>query len=168
MNDFDTDYEPPSKSQLKREAHALQQLGEELLELSPEQLAPLSLPANLLDALELARHIKQHGARKRQIQYIGKLMRGIDPEPVRALLAERQRAQRQQAKRLHVIEAWRDRLVAEGDDAMGELIDTYPRVDRAELRQLIRNAQRERDTGKPAGAGRKLFRFVQALDEREA
>lgn len=164
MNEFDPDFEPPSKSQLKREAEALQKLGEALIDLSPELLAPLSLPDNLLNALEQARHIKQHGARKRQIQYIGKLMRGIDPEPIRAMLEERQRAQRQQAKRLHVIEAWRDRLIAEGDEAMAALIDTYPEVDRAELRQLIRHARQERDTGKPAGAGRKLFRFVQALD----
>ncbi|MDX5332981.1 MAG: DUF615 domain-containing protein [Gammaproteobacteria bacterium] len=164
MNEFDPDFEPPSKSQLKREAEALQKLGEALIDLSPELLTPLSLPDNLLNALEQARHIKQHGARKRQIQYIGKLMRGIDPEPIRAMLEERQRAQRQQAKRLHVIEAWRDRLIAEGDEAMAALIDTYPEVDRAELRQLIRLARQERDTGKPAGAGRKLFRFVQALD----
>lgn len=164
MNEFDNEFEAPSKSQLKREAHALQALGEELVALSPETLAPLDLPEKLLDALALARQIKQHGARKRQMQYIGKLMRSIDPEPIQALLDQRKQAQRQQAQRLHVVEDWRDRLVAEGDAALGDFITRYPTVERAELRQLVRNAQRERDTGKPAGAGRKLFRYIQSLD----
>jgi len=164
MNEFDSDFDRPSKSQLKREAHALQALGEQLVELPPEVLAPLELPDKLLEALALARQIKQHGGRKRQMQYIGKLMRGVDPEPIEALLDQRRQAQRQQARRLHVVEDWRDRLIAEGDAALGGFIEQYPQVERAELRQLVRNAQRERETGKPAGAARKLFRFIQALD----
>lgn len=164
MNEFDPDFERPSKSQLKREAHALQALGEELVELPPEVLEPLELPDKLLEAIALARQIKQHGGRKRQMQYIGKLMRSIDPEPIQALLDQRKQAQRQQARRLHVVEDWRDRLIAEGDAVLGPFIDAYPQVERAELRQLVRSAQRERETGKPAGAGRKLFRYIQALD----
>jgi len=165
-NDFEDDDEEiiyVSKSQLKRESHALQAMGEELVELPAAKLAKIPLPDELADAIALARRIKQRGGRKRQLQYIGKLMRKIDPEPIQLALEGLKLDSARETAQLHKLEQWRDRLVAEGDAALGKLLDDYPQADRQHLRQLVRNAQREAKQNKPPKSAREIFRYLREL-----
>jgi ribosome-associated protein len=154
-----------SKSQLKRESHALQALGEELVELPAAKLAKIPMPAELAEAVALARKIKARGGRKRQLQYIGKLMRSIDADPIEQALDDLKNAAGREAARFHRLEQWRDRLVAEGDAALGELLDEFPAADRQHLRQLVRNAQREAKNNKPPKSAREIFRYLRELTE---
>ncbi len=158
---MDEDYpEEKSKSQLKREAHALQALGEALVGLPQRQLDGIPLDPALREAVLDCRAMHQRGARKRQLQYIGKLMRGIDPEPIRRALAALQAQGRRETQRLHLLEQWRERLIAEGDAALGEALQAFPGAERQPLRQLVRNARRERQQGAAPAATRKLFRYL--------
>lgn len=152
-----------SKSQLKREALATRGLGAELAELSREQLSRLSLPDHIHAALLAALSIHAHGARKRQIKYIGSLLSREDPEPIREGLARLQSKSLHETRELHKIEQWRDRLLAEGDTALKPLLALYPQANSQELRQLIRNAQREHATAKPPKSARLLFKAVKQL-----
>ncbi|HKK05905.1 MAG TPA: ribosome biogenesis factor YjgA [Gammaproteobacteria bacterium] len=155
--------EAKSKSQRKREADALQELGEALLRFTPAELERVDLPAALLDALLAAQRIHQRSAHKRQLQYIGKLMRSIDPEPVRHALDRLTEHDRQSTAELHRIERWRERLLEEGDAALGELVDAHPDADRQHLRQLVRSAQREHLANRPPTSARALFRYLREL-----
>jgi ribosome-associated protein len=152
-----------SKSQRKREMHALQELGEELVKLSKEQFEKITLPDDLHDAIVEARHIHQRGAHKRQLQYIGRLMRSLDPAPIREQLDTILGHSRQAVENLHQIERWRDRLLAEGDHTLEELVTQYPETDRQYLRQLIRNANKETLDNKPPKSTRALFRYLRDL-----
>jgi len=153
--------EGPSRSQKKREVEALQKLGEALIDLDSSQLAQFELPAPLIDAISVARRIRQkHSAYKRQRQFIGKLMREVEPGPIEAALERMRSKGNEDAARLHLLERWRERLIAEGDTALTELIDEYPAIDPREVRQLIRNAQREAQMGKPPASARQLFRLL--------
>lgn len=166
--------EPPSKTQRKKEMHELQALGAELVELTAQQLATVELPEALRDAVEEARRITSHEARRRQLQYVGKLMRGIDPAPIRERLAAYKAVSREHTARLHFVERWRTRLL-EDPAALTELLRDYPQADAARLRTLVRNAAREREQGKPPKSYRELFRELnetlgapaEAGDERE-
>ncbi|GAB6041570.1 ribosome biogenesis factor YjgA [Endothiovibrio diazotrophicus] len=165
--DFDHEEEPlgPSRSQLKREAEALQDLGAELVQLKAAQLDAIPLPERLREAVLEARRIKSHGALRRQMQFVGKVMRGVEAEPIREALDRLLNRDRAAAARFHQLERWRDRLIEEGDGALAEWFDAYPGSDRQHLRQLVRNAVKERAGGKPAGAGRALFRHLREVAE---
>ncbi len=152
-----------SKSQLKREAHALLELGKKLVQLDGASLTKIPLPDNLLDAINNAKKIRQHGALKRQLQYIGKLMRKTDPEPIQAAYDTATNHYRTDTQQLHILENWRDRLLAEGDSALGELLNQYPHADRQHLRQLMRSAKKERELNKPPRAARELFQYLKGL-----
>jgi len=156
--------EPPSKSERKREAHAAQDLGEALIGLPDAELERLELPEALLDALRAARRIASRSAGARQRQYIGKLMRDLDLEPVRARLNARSEEAAREAERFKRLEAWRERLVNEGSAALAELEHVRPDLDRDSFARLLGAAQRERvQTGKVGVAGRELFRALKAL-----
>jgi len=155
--------EGKSRTQRKREAESLQALGEALLRFTPAELERAGLPEPLLEALLSAQHIHQRGARKRQLQYIGKLMRGLDAEPVRRALDRLTEHDRQDTAELHRIERWRERLLGEGDAALGELVEAYPQADRQHLRQLIRSAQREHLGNRAPTSARTLFRYLREL-----
>ncbi|MEX0901047.1 MAG: ribosome biogenesis factor YjgA [Gammaproteobacteria bacterium] len=157
------DSEFPSKSQKKRDSLALQALGERLVELSPHQLDHIEIPAGLRDAVDAARAISARGGRKRQLQYIGKLMRSVDPEPIRAALAKLDESGLASRALLHRAEHWRTRLLEEGDDALGALIEQHPDADRQHLRRLVRDALAERDAGRPPRHQRALFRYLVGL-----
>jgi ribosome-associated protein len=158
----------PSKSQRKREMTALQDLGAELVELNDNQLAAVDLPENLHDAIVEAKRCRTHEARRRQLQYIGKLMRHIDPAPIRARIEAFKAVGRAHTMRLHQAERWRDRLLDE-PEALGEFIATHPGADAQRLRTLVRNAQHERATGQPPRNYRALFRLIrELLDEASA
>jgi ribosome-associated protein len=169
MHEEDPEESPElkSKSQLKREAHALQDLGEELTRLPEEKLLTLGLPDRLLEAVMLAKKITKRGGLKRQMQFIGKLMRQYDIEPVQQKLTLMYEAQQANNAQFHQLEQWRDRLIAEGDDALTEVLGALPHADRQHLRQLIRKAQKEEQSGKPPAAARNLFRYLRTLRENE-
>ena len=153
--------ELPSKSQRKREMHELQTLGAELTELSNEQLSSLHLPERLMDAVLDARRISKHEARRRQLQFIGKIMRSVDPDPIREQLAAWKAASRTQTVRLHTIERWRTRLL-EDDHALADLLREHPQADAGRLRNLIRNAKREHAGGQPPKSFRAIFQLLNA------
>lgn len=156
--------ERPSKSERKRQSSDLQTLGEALIELPQSELDALPLPENLRDAIGLARRITAHGGLYRQKQYIGKLMRKIDAEPIKAALAARHDRERVAALRFRRIEHWRDRLLAEGTEGIEALsADTRAPVDRAALTRLIERAQAERRQSLPAHAARELFRALRDI-----
>ena len=117
----DDEYDGPSKSSRKRAAHAVQDLGAELISMRDSELAALNLPESLVDAVQEARRITARGGLARQRQYIGKLMRDVDPEPIRAFLASRNSVTAHDAERFKRVEAWRERLILEGAPALEEL-----------------------------------------------
>ena len=160
---FDDEDEIVSKSQLKRESLALQAMGEELVGLPAAKLAKIPMPEELADAVALARKIKARGGLKRQLQYIGKVMRSIDAEPIEQALNELKNAAGKEAAKFHRLEQWRDRLVEEGDTVLGELLEEFPHADRQHLRQLIRNAQQEAAKNKPPKSSREIFRYLRDL-----
>ncbi|HHO68855.1 MAG TPA: DUF615 domain-containing protein, partial [Gammaproteobacteria bacterium] len=137
----------PSKTQRKRDAEALQALGARLVDLAEAEWRRLELPDDLVQALREARKIRSHGARKRQLQYIGKLMRGIEVQAVRDYFEQRGLADRLAAERHQHLERLRDTLIDEGDAALGEVLAEFPGADRQQLRQLVRQARREREHG---------------------
>ena len=155
--------EEVSKSQRKRDMHALQELGQQLVDLPKDQFEKITLEESLYDAIVDARHIRQHGAKKRQLQYIGKIMRNIDAEPIQEQLNTIQGHSSQATQTLHNIERWRDRLLGEGDHALEELVKHYQQADRQYLRQLLRNAQKEMLTNKAPKSARALFRYLREL-----
>jgi ribosome-associated protein len=157
--DSDT-VEGPSKSELKREMHARQQLGEQLTKLSHAQLAKIPLSDSLRDAIKDYQRFPQREARRRQLQFIGRLMRDADCEAIEQAWQLTQSGSEASKKVQHRLEHWRDRLIAEGDDAVNVLLAEYPAMDRQPLRQLIRDAIREKKENKPPAASRKLFQYI--------
>src|ERR1700744_3513838 len=152
-----------SKRARKREAASLQELGVKLSTLPDQEIKALGLPENLFVALRDLRRLPSHGAQVRQRQYIGKLMRGIDPEPVLAKLAERKQRHDVEIRHFQQIERWRDRLLSEPAVALPELLEEYPKADRAALTKLLDKAERERvEQRSPVGA-RELFAFLRQL-----
>src|ERR1700674_1226928 len=152
-----------SKSARKREAASLQELGVKLSALPDQEIQALDLPDNLFVALRDLRRLPSHGAQIRQRQYIGKLMRTIDPEPVLAKLAERKQRHDSEIRHFQQIERWRDRLLSEPVAGVEELQQAYPQIDRAALLKLLDKAERERvEQRSPVGA-RELFAFLREL-----
>ena len=151
-----------SKSQRKREMLALQDLGQELVDLGTQQLAKLDLPAPLLEAVLAAKRISKHGGLRRQMQYIGRLMREVDAAPIRAQLDAWNGASAGETARLYVIEQWRTRLI-EDERALREFLAECPHADSRRLRSLIRNVKREAEAGKPPRSFRELFRELREM-----
>jgi ribosome-associated protein len=148
-----------SRSEKKRQVEELQRLGAALVELAPGQVDALDLPDELRAAVRDAQRITSHEARRRQLQFIGKVMRRVDPEPVRAALAQvagQSAAVRVRQRRL---EQWRERLI-EDDGALTEFAATCALADLQNLRTLIRNARKEIAESKPPRAQRELFRLL--------
>ena len=152
-----------SKSQRKRDATAAQQLGKDILALSADAQNSIELPENLSKALDDARRIKKNSALKRQLQYIGKLMRHIDLEPIREQYLKLINHYDKDIKELHRLEKWRDRLLAEGDKALEDLIIEAPNTDRQHLRQLIRQSAKETKLKKPPKSAREIFKYLKTL-----
>jgi ribosome-associated protein len=157
-NDTDTTL-APSKSQRKRESTALQDVGAELVKLPAERIRNMDLPESLREAVLEAQRIRSHGALRRQMQFIGKLMRSIDAEPITEELAGLRGESERIKERFHTLEHWRERLLAD-DAAVTEWQAVHPGSDAQQLRQLIRNARREAAEQKPPRAYRALFRLL--------
>ncbi len=158
----------PSKSALKREMTARQELGEALCALSPGELAKIPIDdEDLLAAIAESRRIRHHSAQRRHRQYIGKLMRRIDPQPIEKALAALHQSKRDAADAFKALEVLRDRLIREGDKALSQIFESWPHADRQQLRQLMRDAQREAKVDKPPAASRRLFRYLRDLQEAD-
>jgi ribosome-associated protein len=158
------DPEIVSKTKKKREMHELQALGAALVELTEAQLRGLELDEDLRRAVQEARRITSHEARRRQLQYIGRLMRDVDPAPIRARLAAIEGGSAESAARHKRLEQLRERLL--GDDAaLTDFLAAHPGADAQELRTLIRNARREQKEGRPPRAFRELFRALKLIVE---
>lgn len=157
---------PTSKSQKKRDMTALQKLGEELVEQSSERLEKVDLPENLRDAIHDARKIHDHEGRRRQMQYIGRLMRDVDTEPIRAALDSWGGASRAETAALHAIERWRERLI-DDDRALTDFASAHSAALNPDtlqrLRVAIRMSRKERGEGKPPKHFRELFRLIRGI-----
>jgi len=163
--DDEDDIEIVSKSEIKRQMTALQKLGEKLLELSDKQMATIPTSEKLDEALATYKRIKHHEGRRRQLQYIGKLMREEDGEGIATAVKIIEDGQRSLARAFQELEKWRDRLIAEGEQALGDVAEKYPDIDRQHLRQLIRNAQKEASQNKPPASAHKLFKYLREIHE---
>lgn len=148
-----------SKTQRKQLMHDLQELGEALVELPKDRLQQIDLPESLRDAILDARRITAHGGRRRQLQYIGKLMRSVDTEPIQTKLDQWNGVHAEETGRMHRLENWRKRLI-EDDAALAELLTQHPAFDVQHLRTLIRNARKETLQNKPPKSSRELFRLL--------
>ena len=168
-DDLEPEWEGPSKSAVKREMNALQRLGEELTTLSPKQLASIPIGDDkLLAAIEETRRISSNNAMRRHRQYIGKLMRGVDPEPIEKAIASLHAAHSQRNEEFHALESLRDQLLLEGDIAITSVLERWPAADRQHLRQLVRQHQREQSQNKPPAASRKIFRYLRDLFDADS
>jgi len=165
---------PPSKTQLKAEADEKQALGEALLTLRTDLMVRLDLPDKLLDALKEAKRITNFEGRRRQMQFIGKLMRTLDMTPIRAAIDEQANGSADLTLALHLAEQWRDKLM-ESDDALSQWLTDYPATDSQQLRALIRQARK--DMAKPETPGeaprhaksyREIFQLVKLAMAQEA
>ena len=158
-DDWDRE-EGKSKTQIKKEMTALQELGEELVSLSAANRAKLPLDAELLDALQLAdKLVRKHEALRRHIQFIGRLMRTRDLEPLQRALAVVRNTNQAATRKFHLVEDWRDKLIA-SNDALTDFVAAYPQVDVQQLRTLIRNAKKEQEKNQPPKAFRELFQLI--------
>jgi ribosome-associated protein len=157
--------ERPSKSQRKRESTALQDLGEALVALPEDRLVKIDMTDSLRDAVREARRITRHEARRRQMQYIGKLMRSVDPQPIQAALDDITGVSAAATERMHRLERLRQRLLDEESVALDEIAATYRSADLQQLRQLRRNALKEHEQNKPPRAFREIFRMLKALED---
>ena len=151
-----------SNSEIKRDAEDLKQLGEKLVNLTKANLTKVPLDDSLKDAIELAQRLQKE-ARRRQLQYIGKLLRSIDAEPIREALEKIENKHNQQQAMLHKLEILRDELVAKGDVALTDLLNEHPSADRQQLRNLIRAAQKEKEQNKPSKAYREIYQILKTL-----
>jgi ribosome-associated protein len=153
---------PPSKTKVKKQMHELRDLGKELTELGKDQLAQLDIPESLRDAIREMKNINKFGAQRRQMQYIGKLMRDVDTAPILARLDAWKGKSQHHIAYMHLLERWRDRLM-ESDSAFTELLAAHPQADAQRLRALIRNAQKEMEAGKPPKNFREIFQVLREI-----
>ncbi|MGK2959736.1 MAG: ribosome biogenesis factor YjgA [Candidatus Malihini olakiniferum] len=156
-----------SKSEIKRDAEVLKDLGIELIELGKNALKRIPLDGDLRAAIELAQRIKKEGLR-RQVQLIGKMLRARDPKPIKTALDKLNNRHNQQVALFHKLEQLRDRLIEEGDDAISDILAPYQTTDHQQLRSLVRNAQKEKTTNKPPKSYHQIFQYLRELVEDHA
>jgi ribosome-associated protein len=149
----------PSRSQLKRDSQELRDLGEQLVLMANSHLEKITLDSSLLAAIKEARRLKNLDARRRQIQYIGKLMRNIDLTEIRYSIDKLNHQSQTFRQHFAILEQWRDRLIDEGNSAIEEFLIDYPNADRQKIRNLSRQASRE----KTGSAKTKLFKYLKEL-----
>jgi ribosome-associated protein len=164
-DEFEQEYDRPSKSQLKREMTALQKMGAELVAQSRDRVKRVPLPEDVRDAILACQQITNHEGRRRQLQYVGKKMRTLDEEEIAAVqrtLDSWRGASKADTNAMHALERRRDKLLA-SDAVLTELLAEHPEVDAQHLRTLIRNARREQAENKPPKAYREIFQILKQL-----
>lgn len=165
----DSDEFIESKSARKRQMHALQRLGEQLVELTPAQLQKLNIQnESLIEAVQLAQRISHRSGKRRQMQFIGKLMRSADAESIAEALNGIHEKSRNLKSRERIIEGARDALLARGDHALDEVLSIWPYADRQLLMELTRAATEEQKRKLPPSSARKLFRYLRSLSDESA
>ena len=157
----------PNKTQIKKDMAALFALGEEMSGLSVTQLKTLELSENIHKAVVEVAGMPLKGARKRLLKFIAGQLHKIDIEPIQEKLARIKNKSAHAVREHHIVERWRDRLIAEGNDALTELLDEYPDADRQQLRQTLRNAQKEAEAAKPPKSSRLLYHYLKDLFKSE-
>ncbi|WP_020409665.1 ribosome biogenesis factor YjgA [Hahella ganghwensis] len=165
-SDEDFDF-GPSKSSKKRAMQALQDLGRELTKLKPDQLDELPISDRLKDALIDYQKFPSHEAKRRQLQYIGKLMREVDEEELQPYLEKYTEGSDSQTAVHHQAERWREQLITGGNEALTAFVDEHPGGDIQHLRHLIRNAQKDLEQNKNRGAAKKLYRYIRDMLEEQ-
>jgi ribosome-associated protein len=153
-----------SKSQRKRDAQELLELAKNLVAMPDAMLKRMPMEQELRDEIEFARSIKAHGARKRQLMTVGKMLRQRDNQALLDAVDDVGQKNRQMNARFHHIETWRDRLLNGNDQVLSELLEQVPDANAQILRQLIRNAQKEARLEKPPASARKLFKLLREMD----
>jgi ribosome-associated protein len=154
--------EPISKTKLKAEADAMQEIGVKLVALPTSKLSQLELPERLVDAINEAKRITANGAIRRQKQYIGTLMRDIDVAPIVEQMQKWEGKNSTENAYFHQLENWRNRLITD-ENAISDFMGTYPNVDSQQIRTLIRNARREQSMNKPPKSSRALFKLLREI-----
>ena len=169
-NEFEQEYDRPSKSQLKREMTALQKLGQELVEQPRDRVKRVPMPEDVRDAILECQQITNHEGRRRQMQYVGKKMRTLDEEEV-ALIQKTidswKGASKSETAAMHALERKRDKLLSD-DSTLTELLEAHPELDVQQLRTLIRNARKEQAENKPPKAYREIFQILKQLQKAPA
>lgn len=160
---YDNDENYVSRTVQKRESEAVQDLGKQLLALSKSQLDKIELDEFLYDSIMLSKKIKVNTeAYRRHVQYIGKLMRTVDPEPIQAALDKVLNKTNNEAAQLQIFEKMRERLLSEGDDEIQALVQQHPQLDRQKLRQLVRSSTKELEKGPESKSARELFKYLRS------
>lgn len=165
-NEFEQEYDRPSKSQLKREMTALQKLGEELINESRDRVKRVPMPEDVRDAILECQQIKDHEGRRRQLQYVGKKMRSLEEHEIAAIqkvIDSWRGASKSETAALHALERRREKLLAD-DKALTVLLAEHPELDAQQLRTLIRNARKEQAENKPPKAYREIFQILKQLE----
>lgn len=152
-----------SKSQRKRDCDSLQKISDRLLKLKPDELSLIDLPEELVDALKEAHRIHSNSALKRQRQYLGKIMRACDSDIIEQQLNSIIHRNDINTAQFKKIEKWRDRLIDNDKQVLGEIIGQYPDLDRHHVHNLVRQAGKEASTNKPPAASRKLFKYLREI-----
>ncbi len=167
--DLDEEFDGPSKSEVKRQMIALQEIGESLTRLTEKQLAKIPLDdERLVIAIKETQRIKSNSARKRHMQYVGKLMRDIDADKIKRALQAMYRQKQESDDAFHELETLRDSILAQGPDGVEQVLARWPLADRQQLRQFVLAHQREQKSNKAPAASRKLFKYLRALQEGSA
>ncbi|MEC4722151.1 ribosome biogenesis factor YjgA [Noviherbaspirillum sp. CPCC 100848] len=164
-SEFEQQYDRPSKSQLKRESTALQQLGEELVSQPKERVMRVPMPEDVREVILECQKIKDHEGRRRQMQFVGKKMRTLEEDEIAAIqkvIDSWKGASKAETAAMHALEKRRDKLLAD-DKALTELKEQYPQIDVQQLRTLIRNARKEQAESKPPKAYREIFQILKQL-----
>lgn len=161
----ESDEELKSRSQIKREMEALQDIGKTLCELKASQLAQVPISDELAEGINTYQRINSREAKRRQLQFIGKLMRSENVEGIQEVLDRFDSSSEIYAKRQHQLEAWRTRLIDEGNDTLTEFVERYPNVEVQTLRQLVRAAKKDQQNNKNTGAAKKLFRLLKQYED---
>jgi ribosome-associated protein len=164
-DEFDQEYDRPSKSELKRQSNELQKLGEQLIEAPRDRVKRVPMPDEVRDAILMCQTITNHEGRRRQLQFVGKLMRTLDEEEVAVIqrtIESWKGTSKAEAAALHALERRRDKLLAD-DKALTQLLEEYPELDAQHLRTLIRNARKEQAENKPPKAYREIFQILKDL-----
>lgn len=155
-----------SRTQIKKAALAVTDLGEQISQMTENEIKKLQLPADFTNAVLMLKTMDKGPALKRQRMFIGKMLRQNEPLiiEIKAKFAEIEAKRKQQNAHFHQLEKWRDRLLQDGDEALSELLKAYPQVDRQQMRQWIRNAQKEAQENKPPKSAREIFKYLKALE----
>jgi ribosome-associated protein len=164
----ESELERPSKTAVKKEMQALQNLGEQLVKLSNNELAKITVrDEHLSEAIATARRLTSREGLRRQLQYIGKLMRGIDLSEIEAGLARRDEGQRELARAFHNLETFRDEIADGGLPAIDGVVEKFPNADRQRLRTLVLQISKDSKANKPPAAKRKLFQYLKELQDHQ-